>query len=437
MNESELRSKLGKIDEDIAKLQATCDGRLPSPEEECELKEAAAEGNRIMELLKLERGLGELRSFASGSQSPPLKPEMNSTAPAADPKTELGRDIQAIAQASGYRFPPAVRQQIASRGIEQRVITGMSETIGSQGGFLLQPTYAAEFLTKTYGASVLASRATRFQIGEGSNTLIFNAIAETSRVSGSRLGGVTFVHLPEGGTKTASMPALRQIKLETHKVAGLCWLTDELLQDATAAGTLVDWAFREELRYTIDNDIYNGTGAGQALGILASPCLVTVPKETSQTTATVIYQNIVRMWSRMWARSWPNAIWVCNQDVLPQLYSMGLVVGTGGAPAYMPANGISGSPYGTLMGRPVIPIEMCPTLGAVGDIALIDMSQYVLVDKGGPAVGESIHVHFTTDETCLRMVYRFDGQPMWQSALTPASGSANTLSPFVVLAVRP
>ena len=143
------------------------------------------------------------------------------------------------------------------------------------------------------------------------------------------------------------------------------------------------------------------------------------------------------MWARMWARSRPNAVWFINQNIEPQLFTMSLAVGTGGIPIYMPANGLSGSPYGQLMGRPVIAIEQCQTLGTVGDIILADMSQYILADKGGMQTASSIHIAFTTDESVFRFVYRVDGQPIWNSALTPYKGTvANSLSPFVALATR-
>jgi HK97 family phage major capsid protein len=82
-----------------------------------------------------------------------------------------------------------------------------------------------------------------------------------------------------------------------------------------------------------------------------------------------------------------------------------------------------------------MPIEQCSTLGDKGDIILADFSQYLLIDKGQMQNATSIHVKFVNDETAFRFVYRLDGQPMWNSALTPYKGS-DTLSPFVTLAER-
>lgn len=193
--------------------------------------------------------------------------------------------------------------------------------------------------------------------------------------------------------------------------------------------------FSEEFGFKVDDAIINGTGAGMPLGILNSKALVTVPKEAGQAAGTINVQNVVNMWSRCWGRSRQNAAWYINQDIEPQLFTMSLAVGAGGVPVYMPASGVSGSPYSTLFGRPVIPLEQCETLGTLGDIILADFSQYLLIDKGGINAASSIHVRFLYDENVFRFIYRVDGQPVWNAPLQPFKGS-NTLSPFVALANR-
>ena len=47
----------------------------------------------------------------------------------------------------------------------------------------------------------------------------------------------------------------------------------------------------------------------------------------------------------------------------------------------------------------------------------------------------SIHVRFLYDENVFRFIYRCDGQPIWNKALTPYKGSS-TVSPYVTLAKR-
>lgn len=78
-------------------------------------------------------------------------------------------------------------------------------------------------------------------------------------------------------------------------------------------------------------------------------------------------------------------------------------------------------------------IEQCQTLGTAGDIIFADMSQYLLVDGGAAKSDMSIHVRFVYDESCFRWVFRVDGKPLWNNVMTPATGAADTRSPFVVL----
>lgn len=315
--------------------------------------------------------------------------------------------------------------------------TGLNEGIGSEGGFLVQTDFSSELLKRAYETGVLANRCRKIPISANANGIKINGIDESSRATGSRWGGVRAYWLAEAGTKTESKPKFRKIELELNKLIGLCYATDELLQDKAALESIIGQAFSEEFGFMIDDAIVNGTGAGLPLGILNSGCLVTVSKETGQPAATILAENVINMWARMWARSRPNAVWFINQNLEPQLYEMSLAVGTGGIPVYMPANGLSDSPYARLMGRPVIPIEQCQTLGTLGDIILADFSQYVLADKGGIQTASSIHVHFVYDESVFRFVYRVDGQPIWNSALTPYKGGAgSSLSPFVVLETR-
>jgi len=106
----------------------------------------------------------------------------------------------------------------------------------------------------------------------------------------------------------------------------------------------------------------------------------------------------------------------------------------GNFPLVLPMNsGIQGDPGGfSVYGRPLLEVEYAAALGTTGDIMLASLSQYQTINKGGVQAASSIHVSFAADETVFRFVYRTDGQPLWNSALTPYAGS--TLSPFVVLA---
>ena len=313
--------------------------------------------------------------------------------------------------------------------------TGMGELIGSEGGFLLEPSFAAELLKPLHDAGPFSSRCAKLPIGPNSNGVTVRAVDETSRATGSRWGGIKGYRLAEAGTKLPTFPTFKLIELRLKKYAVLCYATDELLQDTTALASIIQQGASEELDFMINDDILNGAGVAGPLGILVSPALVTVAKEAGQLAATVATENIFKMWARLHPRSKSNSVWFINTDITPQLYALKLTVGTGGMPMYMAPGSLPNSPSGALLGRPVVETEFSATLGTPGDILLADMSQYAMIDRDVQAA-TSIHVQFVTDEVAFRFVYRCDGQPKLSSPLTPYKGGSNTLSPFVALAVR-
>ena len=363
---------------------------------------------------------------AAGIEPPPAEPERFDT---------FGHMLQAVATAS--RTDGRVVDPRLMNG-PQAAVTGLSEGVASDGGFLVGTDVSSDLMKQTFETGVLAQRCSRTPISNNSNGLKINGVDETSRAAGSQWGGVTAFWEEEGADKTSSTPKFRQISLNLHKLIGLLPATDELLQDASALESIIMEAFPNVFGFYVDDAIIRGTGAGLPKGILTGAVnapRVRVVKEVGQAATTLVAENIEKMWARMWSRGMSNAAFFINQDVWPQIFQLHHVVGTGGVPMFIPAGGLSQSPFGTLLGRPIIPIEQCSTLGTEGDIIFADFSQYKLIEKGGIQTASSIHVRFVNDETMFRFVMRVDGQSMWASSLTPAQGT-NTVTPFVTLATR-
>ena len=334
----------------------------------------------------------------------------------------------------GEQLMAAYRAATPGGKVDERLTTraasGLNESTPSDGGFLVQQDFVTELLKRTYETGILASKVKKIPISTNANGMKINAIDEDSRANGSRWGGVQTYWEGEADEITASKPKFRQMELSLKKLTGLCYATDELLQDAAALEAVIRQAFAEEFGFKIDDAILSGSGEGEPLGILNSGAIVTVAKEASQTDIITV-ENLIKMWNRLWSRSRANAVWYINQELEPYLYTLKI----GDKPVYIPAGGLSEKPYGTLFGRPVVPIEQCSAAGEVGDIILADIGQYLLIDKGGVKSASSIHVRFLYDENVFRFIYRVDGKPIWTKPLTPYKGSA-TVSPFVTLAKR-
>ena len=324
-------------------------------------------------------------------------------------------------------FFQAVKMAEMYPGQEERRLlpfkaTGLNEATPSQGGYLLPPQIAAGIHQNMWGVGSVLSRFNPIRVS--GNSLTINAVDETSRANGSRMGGVQGYWLAEAAQKSASKPKFRQIDLKLKKVAALCYATDELLADASALESWIGNEVPNELRFNVEAAIINGDGVGKPLGILQSGSLISATRTDG---SKIDAYDIGRMWARR-LPGYNDYVWFVNPAVYPQLLNMTI----GDMPVYAPSVRPD-VPFGTLLGRPVIENEYCPNLGTAGDILLASPSAYALITKGGVEAASSIHIKFDYDETAFRFVYRVDGQPYYNAAIT-AYDAVNTVSPFVALA---
>ena len=436
---TQMREEIADIMKKLGDMKAANEAENKEPTSE-ERGKAHDMLNRIDDLkanIELEERIQGTSETLAKPRREATKPDVQTTSLSEDQQRKkdrfmsFGEQLQAVIRASH----PSHRM-VDPRLRETRAVSGMSETVQSDGGFLVQEDFATELIKNTFETGKLASRVRRVSLSGNANSIKINGVDESSRADGSRMGGIRMYWEEEAALKTKSKPKFRQIRLELKKLIGLCYATDELLEDAGALGAIISQAFQDEMGFKLDDGILNGTGAGQLLGIRNHPATISVTAETGQDAATVVYANVVNMWSRLLPDAQMDAVWLINQDVFPQLAQMGLAVGTGGSAVYLPPGGASASPYASLMGRPIIPMEQCQTLGTHGDIYVGNFGKgYIFVDKGGMKQDMSIHVRFIYDESVFRFVYRCDGQPVLAKAVTPFKGS-NTLGHFVKLASR-
>jgi len=310
-------------------------------------------------------------------------------------------------------------------------LKALNEGSGEAGGFLVPEEFRAELLSLALEEAVVRPRAT--VIPMASNTIKIPRIKDTSHASNVH-GGVTANWTEEAGSYTASEPDFAQFQLTAKKLTGYTQASDELVQDsAIALESLLINLFGSAIRHFEEKAFIGGTGAGDPEGILNSDALISVAKETGQTATTVVYENIIKMYTRMLPSSHNKAVWICHPDVLGQLMQMALNVGTGGSAIWV-NNAVDSVPM-TIFGRPVLLTEHAKTLGTVGDIYYADLSYYYIGDRNGLSIASSPHYRFANGETVWRFTERLDGGMILDSAITPENGS-NTTSPIVALATR-
>lgn len=349
------------------------------------------------------------------------------------PFNTLGEQLQAVARLAGCGEVNYPVDQAENRMKAVNAAAGVSTTLSGEAGFLIQTDFAASLRESAVEEGQLSSRVDRQPIGPNSDSFEYMEVRDKDRSKGPWGGAFAVYRKGEAEEMTAGRTAKmepRDIRLED--MYGLLYVTNRTLRDTTALTSLIQRGYRDNFAFKLDAEIYEGSGTGQCLGFMNSPALVTVPKETSQTAGTITKENILKMFYSMPARFVQNAVWLVSQvgvqEALPLLT-------IGDTPIYMPPTGLSGGLYGTLLGRPVIPCERCPQIGAKGDVIFADLSQYLLIEKGNTEMETSIHVKFITDETAFRFIQRNNGQP-WDSAPYTTLKGGKKMSPFICLAER-
>jgi HK97 family phage major capsid protein len=320
----------------------------------------------------------------------------------------------------------------------RRIQNSFGSEVPADGGFLIPETLRSDILMWSLEHSIVRPLAQ--VIPMSSLRVPIPMIDSTSNVS-SVFGGIVAYWTEEGAALTESQASFGRVVLDAKKLTAYAEIPNELLADAVAFGSFFDQIFPQAVAFYEDYAFMQGTGDGEPLGFVNGPAVASVAKESGQTTGTIVWENIVKMYARMLPTSLGKACWLAAIDTFPQLATMALSVGTGGGPVWIGGpstdsrSGASTPPV-TILGRPVYFTEKLPTLGTTGDICFVDLSYYLIGDRQVMQAQSSPHYKFANDKTAFRVIERVDGRPWLQSAITPKNNSSSTLSAFVQVATR-
>ena len=350
------------------------------------------------------------------------------TSDAPRPFASLGEQLKAI-----YDFR---KNHIEDKRLQQvnNAALGANEGTGADGGFLIQTDFAGTILESAVQQSPLLNRLDRYTCSSSANAMRWLSVAETD-VSKSVFGGVQMYWASEAGTVAASKPQFKELKLDLEKMMGFAYATDEMLTDAAFLSGFFGRAFILAADRLLTENVIAGDGVGKPLGLLHSKALITVDKETSQAAGTFLGANAIKMQARAMPRNRERLVWLMHPDVEEQLPYLAIQSGEAAKFLWNPEGGLGNFDTQRVLNKPVLFEDSCSALGSKGDILLVDPYQYILLTKGTLKQDWSIHVEFLTDQNCFRMVFRCNGMPKVNSALT-IKNSTKTRSPFVALADR-
>lgn len=322
----------------------------------------------------------------------------------------------------------AVKTAGVSNEIDNRLKNTMFEKVGEDGGFLVPEEISTAILKKMNGDDSLMAKTKNIQVSGNNLTLTLDESQPWN-------SGVKAYWTAEGDKFTKSQPKVTQASWRLHKLTALVEATDELLDDATALESFILASAPEAITHQVNSAILAGNGVGKPKGILNSSFTHVVAPEVGQAADTVVAANIVKMYSRMFPAARKNAVWYINPEAEEHLR---LLKDDNGNFIYLaPGSQMNQTPYGTLMGRPVVPLlGSIPGFGDKGDIIFADLSYYYMIRKAsGIKSATSIHLHFDREITAFRFSLRLDGKCPFTSPVKTENGNYE-MSAFVTLAAR-
>lgn len=322
------------------------------------------------------------------------------------------------------------------QAVDRRLLIGAAapgtynnEGSGADGGFLIPAEFSQAIWRMSLGEGSLLPMTANTEVS--GNSMVFPK-DETTPWGGS---GVQAYWKGEAGAGTQSKAALGTEMLRLKELMVLVPVTNELLEDAPALGSYLSPLASDHIQWKSNEAILFGPGGGQPAGCLTSNSLVIVAKESGQAANTLTQPNISKMRSRLKTGELKNAVWIGNPDILPALEGMTV----GNLPIFLPpGTGLRDAYDGTLNGRPLVLSEHASAFSAQSDLSLVALSGYRTITKaGGIQTDTSMHLFFDSNATAFRFIFRMDGQPIMQAAITPPTGkSTNTRSYFVTLGAR-
>lgn len=294
---------------------------------------------------------------------------------------------------------------------------------GPRGGFMVPAEFRDELFRVEPGEALVRPRARVIPAGSPPDAAVtFPALDQTGQVPGHVFGGVTVNWIGEGKSKPKTDYKLRQITLQPQEVAATLDITDKLLRNWSAAGSMITSLFSGAIRQAEDFAFIAGDGIGKPKGFLRSGARYSVQRETP---ATISYRDIFNMVSRLLMRG-GNPTWTASQSLIPVLAT---IKDDEGRFIFVPS-ARDGIPS-TLAGYPIVWNEHTPLLGQEGDLTLANLSYYLIKDGSGPFVASSEHVKFEENMTVFKTFWNVDGQAWLTKPFKLENG--HEVSPFVIL----
>lgn len=282
--------------------------------------------------------------------------------------------------------------------------TGMNEGVGADGGFTVPVEYASTVIEFAILMSDILKKVQR--VSMKSSTAKWPRLAQTDE---SFFGGFCFDWLDEGARKVPSKIAFEQVTFTAHKVASVCVLTDELIEDSII--NIVNYITALGARawmYEMERCVIDGSGVGQPLGITNDP--VVIANAIARTTPlTLDWRDFILLEQAM-NENFRDLAFILRRRAVSIAR---LQVTTTNDPIWKEGWGLHNATPNltpTIIGYPYHVTRNAKHVGHQGDVTLGDLSYYMLAIRRDMTIDISPYPYWLTDETAIRFVARIDGK---------------------------
>ena len=346
-----------------------------------------------------------------------------------DPKSaSFGDFLTAVARKDTTRLK-SIYKSVWSEEEDDGEKTDMSHLTGSLGGFLIPPEFETRLLQMATEMSPLTQMVTPAPVSSnrGSVPVLDQTTAPTAGQGDVAWTATVVAGVgPENTALAETNPLFAQVNWNIHKIGGITQSPNELIEDAPLLiETILSALFATTINSKREFLILNGTGAGEARGILQSSALISVTTTADNTFALA---DALAMLSRF--KPWLSpGIWMAHPGVIPDIGILQVASGGGVILKDMANQDVLTLP---LLGKRILYSEHLPQDDNSGDVILIDPKAYLLFNKRGMKIDFSAHVAFKEDQGTWRFTDRMDGQPWVSGASTLADPNGSfTVSPYV------
>ena len=419
-----LRNRLEVIQKDAAAIQAASKAAgkdVLDADEATQFDAKMAEFDAIEAQIKREEKSASIQAKLATPQARPvievIEPVFKNNGKNGGFK-HFAEFLGAVRNASFGKLDPRLAQNA--------ITTYGNESLGPDGGFAVPPDFRASIVEAWGDDDNLVKYFSPITTNSNMLTLV------TDETTPWATSGITGSWTDEGAAITATKPVLKQVSIPLRKVAALCHVSDELLEDNAAIGSFVARKMGQKLSSLVSQAIVSGSGVGQPLGIVNSPSFVQVTRTTAH---KVKAEDVTNMVARLRPGGFGKSFFLTHSSVLPQLWTMVLGGSTAATPIY--ATDYTKSPFGTLLGRPLYVSEYMADLTSNTanansyDLLLVNPDGYVVAQKSsGVQTASTIAFGFDAGLQSFRATMRIGGQALLSAAITRKNGS-ETLSDLV------